>query len=274
MASLLRARPSGRTAHVKGLQAGRRGPGSPEYEFDVAKSVEYDSVFMEFREVTMPVDQIGAGGLFAYEESQGGSTAYVKLAPTAARNSHIIGVIDNSNPSNISLVSVAQYLSAQNPYLEVAFDLEAVTNLELTIGFVDPVGASAADILDDIDTPTLVGTATDAALMCIDTAQTLKTLALVCKDGTTVTAVTASPTAAPLGIPTAATQVVYRVEMRGQKVFAFVNGHLVAESAYAAGPTTTVLLEAVILFGARSAASKDVHIDYIDIGQERVDNPF
>ena len=229
---------------------------------------------MDFREATMPVDQIGSGGLFAYEESEAGSTPFVKLAPTTDRASHIKGIIDATNPSNISLVTVAQYLSAQNPYLEVAFDLEAITNLELTIGFVDPVGGSAADILDDIDTPTLVGPATDAALMCIDTAPTLKTLALVCKDGTTVTAVTASPTAAPYGIPTLVTQVVYRVEMRGQKVFAFVNGRLVAESAFDAGPTKTVLLEAVILFGARSAASKDVHIDYIDIGQERVDQPF
>lgn len=272
--AILRERPNGRTSHVKGLLAGRRGYGSPEFEFDVLNATEYDRIFMDFRPATMPVDQIGAGGVFQYEEDNAGSTDFVKLAPTAARNSHIKGVISADNPSNIALVAVPQWLSEQNPFLEVAFDVELATNLELSIGFVDVLPGSAADILGDIDTPTLDAGIGEAAILGLDTAQTLTTLALVCENGGTVTAVTASPTAAPIGVPSAATQVVYRVELRGTKAFGFVNGALVAESSASGGPAEGTLLGAVILFGARSAATKDVHIDYIDVGQERVDQPF
>lgn len=272
--ALLRAIPNGRTSHVKGLQAGRRGPGSPEYEFNVLNATEYDRYFMDFRQATMPVDEIGAGGIWQYEENQAGSTAFVKLTPTAARPSHIKGIVDVTNPSNIALVTVAQFLSEQNPFLEVAFDVELATNLELAIGFAAALPGTAGDILGDIDTPTLAGGITDAAVIGIDTAQTLKTAALVTRDNSATTKVDVSPVAAPFGVPTAVTQVVYRVELRGQKAFAFINGALVAQSGATAGPKEGTLLSGVIMVGARSAASKNVHIDYIDVGQERVDQPF
>lgn len=268
----IRARPNGRTSHAKGLLAGRRGPGSPEFEFDILNATEYDRVRMDFREATMPIDQIGAAGLFQVEVLIS-STTFAKLAPALKYPSCIQADLTGTDSAE-ALVTVPQYLAEQNPYLEVAFDLEAVTNLGLAIGFVDAIPGSSALVLDDIDTPTLHSDIGEAAIIGIDTAQSLVTAALVTENGSTVTKVNVGPTAAPFGIPTAVTQVVYRVELRGTKVFAFINGALVAESAYDAGPATGTLLAAIIQFNAKGATDKEVRIDYIDIGQERVAQPF
>ncbi len=271
--SLLPDPPTGRSRAMLGMDTGLlqgSHPGSGLAELAAINSSAFDQHFFDFGEATMPVDQVGAAGLFQYEEGDT-QTAFAKLAPTAARPSHIEGdiLVDNQT---FSLVTVAQFLSEQNPWIEVAFDLETITNLELSIGFTDPADASAGEVLADIDTPTFVAAVTDAAIMGIDTDETLKTLALVCRDNATTTAVTASPTTAPYGIPTLNTQVVYRLELRGQTAYAFVNGLLVATSAATAGPRAGVQLEGLILFANLDAANKKVRIDYIDIGQERVSN--
>ena len=41
---VMSARPAVGIGHPKGLKAGRRGPGSPEYEFDVINSVDFSSM--------------------------------------------------------------------------------------------------------------------------------------------------------------------------------------------------------------------------------------
>ena len=264
------ARPHGSLGHAKHLRTGRRGPGSAEYEFDVVNSLEYDTVFYDFRAATMPVDQIGAAGLFTYVESDNGSTPFVKLTPTIARPSDIIGIVDNSNPSSISLQTLVQFDSAKNPFVEFCFEVSVVTNLELVLGFIDVIPAASGDILGDIDTPTLVGT-TEAVVMGLDTAQTLVTGALVGENAGTVTKADFSPVAAPFGIPTLATKVVWRLELRGDSAFAFVNGALVAELPVGGSAATGTLLAAVFQVGARSAAAKNIHVDYIYLGQERTD---
>lgn len=264
---VLRAKPNGILGHTKGLKEGRRGPGSPEYEFDVVHSLEYDTVFMDFRETTMPVDQIGVGGVLQIEELVG-ATSFIKLAPTALRPSHIIANMTGTD-STESLVAAVQFLPEQNPFLECAFDLEAITNLGLAIGFVDAVPGSAALVLGDIDTPTLHADIGEAAVIGIDTGQTLATAALVTENGGTVTKVDVSPTDAPYGIPTAITQVIYRVELRGANAYAFINGALVAQSAFGTGPAPATLLAPIIQFNAKGATDKEVHMDYIWMGQER-----
>ncbi len=267
---ILRAIPDGIVGHAKGLKQGRRGPGSPEYEFDVLNSLEYDTVFMDFRAATMPVDQIGAGGVLQYEEDNGGSTAFAKLAPTIARPSDIKGIVDNSNPSAIALVGVPQFLSEMNPFIEFCFELSVITTLELGLGFVDANPGSAGDIINDVDDGTLVGL-TEGVMFGLDTAQTLKTATLMGENGGSASDTVASPTAAPFGIPTAATKVVWRVELRDDRAYAFVNGALVAKLDAGEGAATGVLLAPHFYVGSRSAAAKDVHIDYIFMGQERAD---
>ncbi len=266
---ILRATPNGLVGHTKGLKEGRRGPGSPEYEFDVLNSLEYETNFFDFKEATMPIDQVGAGGVFQIENLVS-ATDFAALAKTATYQSHIQANMTGSDSAEAP-VTVPMYLPEQNPFLEVAFDLEAVTNLELAIGFVDAIPGSSALVLGDIDTPTLHSDIGEAAVIGIDTAQTLATAALVCENGGTVTAVTVAPTTAPYGIPTAVTQVVYRVELRGANAWAFINGALVAQSAFGAGPAAATLLAAVIQFHAIGATDKEVRIDYIKVGQERAD---
>ena len=259
--------PDGRLGHTAHLTKGRRGPGSAEYEFDVVHSLEYDTVFMDFRETTMPVDQIGAGGVFQIEELVG-ATSYTKLAPTALRPSHLIADMTGTD-STESLVAAPQYLPEQNCFIEVAFDLEAITNLGLFIGFVDAVPGSAALVLLDIDTPTLHADIGEAAGIGIDTAQTLTTAALVTELGGSVTKVDVAPTDAPFGIPTAIVQVIYRVELRDQNAYAFINGALVAQSGLDLSAATGTLLAPIIQFNAKGATDKECHLDYIYMGQER-----
>ncbi len=249
------------------------GTGIVEFEANLIDSVLFQRHFYDFDEVTMPIDQIGAGGLFTYEESNASNDDIVKLTPTATLQSHLMANI-TVDDSQIQLVTLAQFLSGQNPWVEVGFSLESVTELGIQIGFCDPADANAGEMVDNIDTPTVVAAVTDCALAVINTDATLATLALATKDGTTVTAVTGSPTAAPHGVPTIATEVVYRVELRGQTAYCFVNGTLVATSAATAGPRTTVLLECVIQFGNLHTDDKEVRIDYIDVGQERLVTPF
>lgn len=280
---ILSARPSGAVGHTKHLRQGRRGPGSPEYEFDVVNSIEYDTVFMDFRPDTMPISDIGSAGVLDFARSAGGSTPFAKLAPTIARASDIKGVVDNTNPSSITLTGVPQFLPELNPFLEICFEMQSITFLELVVGFFDAVVGSAGDVLLDIDGPTFVASFTEAVAMCLDTEQTLKTGALVgetSEDSGTFTKANFAPTAAPFGIPTLATKVVWRIELRGDLAFAFVNGVLVAElgilpatshgTIVGASAKPGVLLAPVMFFGARSATAKNVHIDYIYMGQERV----
>ena len=245
-----------------------------EFEANLINSVLFTRNFYDFNEATMPVDQVGAAGLFDYEESDALNTEFTKLTPTATLQSHIHADI-TVDDSQIQLITIAQFLSGQNPWVEVGFSLESITELGVQIGFADPGPTNAGKIVDDVDNvPTVDGLITDCGIAAINTDDTIQTLRLISKDGTTVTGVTGSPAAAPHGIPTIATEVVYRVEMRGQTVYCFVNGTLVATSAASAGPRTSVLLECVIQFGNLHTTDKKVRIDYIDVGQERLVTPF
>lgn len=274
--SLLPDPPTGLSTAMRGIDTGplqnSSVPGRGLAEAALVNSSAFEHYFFDFNEVTLDAHSgVGAAGLFQYEESDGANTDFVKITPTVARPSHIVCDI-SADDSRISLVTVAQFLSEQNPWVEVAFDLESVTELMLAIGFSDPGAATAGDVIGNIDTPAVAAEIDDCAFAVIDTDATLQTLTLLTRDNSATTKVDASPTGAPFGIPTLATQVVYRVELRGQTAYLFVNGLLVATSAAAAGPRTGQLLECLIMFGNNHTTDKEVHIDYIDVGQERVSN--
>ena len=257
-----------------GLHNSALNTGKGEFEANLIDSVLFTRNFYEFNDVPSGQSPFGASGPFIFEKSDNVNTDFEKVAPTATRQSHIISDI-TVDDSQVQLITVAQFLSGQNPWIEVGFELESVTELGIQIGFADPGPADAGKIVDDVDdTPTVDALITDCAMAVINTDDTIATLRLISKDGTTVTGVTGSPTAAPHGVPTLATNVVYRVELRGQTAYCFVNGTLVATSAATAGPQTSVLLEAVIQFGNLHTTDKEVHINYIDVGQERLVTPF
>ena len=186
--------------------------GVTEFEANLVNSVLFTRNFFDFNEATMQVDQVGAAGLFVYEESDGLNTAFVKQTPTATLQSHIFADI-TVDDSQIQLVTLAQFLSGQNPWVEVGFSLESITELGIQIGFADPGPTNAGKIVDDVDNvPTVDGLITGGGIAAINTDDTIKTLRLISKDGTTVTGVTGSPAAAPHGIPTIAPEFWYRVD--------------------------------------------------------------
>ena len=274
--SILPDPPTGRSHAHRGLAdqalASSLRAGVSDFESALINSINFDRHVFDFGEVLMPDHQVGATGFFVYEESNAANTAFVKATVTPTRQSHIFADI-TVDDSQISLVTVAQFLSGQNPWLEVAFALESITELDITIGFSDPAAIDAGEMVSGIDVPA-VASITDCAFLALDTDETADTVHMVTRDNSTTRAVIGSPLAAPFGIPTVITQVVYRVELRGTTAYGFINGVLVAQSAAGAGPRPAVLLEAVIMFGNNHTTDKEVHIDYIDVGQERLSQPF
>ncbi len=275
--SILAEPPTGFSHHHRGLadggKVGSLRSDASNYENDLLQGIAFDRNVFDFNEKVMSPEQIGPNGLFQIETLVG-AVAFAAKDPSATYLSHIQANITGTDGA-IALVTVPKYLSEQNPWIEVSLDVEAATNLGLAIGFVDAIPAAAALVHVDIDTPELHADIGEAAVILIDTAEALTTLALVSEIGGTPTAVTGSPTASPYGIPPAVgTMVAYRVELRDNLAYAFVNGTLVATGAAASGPATGTLLAAIIQIEAKGATDKEVRLDYIDIGQERVDMPF
>jgi len=266
-----RARPSGRAHGVKGLLAGPHGPGSAVFEALALESIDYERIRVDFTNQTT-VTEVASDGPLAYAESVAGN-AIAKLTPTAARPSHaqITIAADAGATSAVTLAFPKMALAEQHCYIEAKFDMDDVTDIELSLGFVDAVPASAADILGDIDTPTFAGGIADAAVIGLDTAQTFKTASLVTIGTSTTVGKTDLPTAAPVGVPTINVQVIWRVELRNDRAFAFVNGMLVAERV---GPDIATLLTPVVLWASKANDALEVRCDYIEFGQERVGAPL
>lgn len=271
--SIQRARPEGgRSSKVKGLLRGPHGPGSPVFEALAYLTDDFEVVMVDFLNSTT-VTEVAADGPLVYAESVAGNSI-AKLTPTAARPSHALITLaaDAGATSAVTLSGQKMFLAEQNPFVEVKFDIDDVTNYEFAFGFVDAVPASAADILGDIDTPTLAGGIADAAVIGIDTEQTLATAAFVTiGTSTSVGKTNVAPTTAPFGIPTVNTSIIYRVELRNDRAFAFINGQLVAERT---GPDTAKLLTPVVLWASKANDAIAVRCDYIKFGQERVGAPL
>jgi hypothetical protein len=269
--AILNARPTGRVGKAKGLKTGQHGPGEALYQAAAVLGLDFERIRIDFTN-NSTVTEVAADGPLAYAESVAGN-AIAKLTPTAARPSHAQLTIaaDAGATSAITLAFPKMALAEQNPWIEAKFDMDDVTNIELSLGFVDAVPASAADILGDIDTPTFAGGIADAAVIGLDTEQTLTTAALVTIGTSTAVGKTTLPTAAPVGVPTINVQVIWRVELRNDRVFAFVNGILVAERT---GPDIAKLLTPVFLIASKANDALEGRLDYIEFGQERVGAPL
>jgi|FLYL01.1.fsa_nt_gi hypothetical protein len=266
-ASILRVIPSGVAGKVKGIKAGPHGPGSPLFEAVALNSI---SDFERFREdflVADSADVVGATKVLNYAESN--VNAFItKLTPTATRTSAVRLSTSATNNVNVELVATsAMLLAEQHCWVEICFAPSRVTDLEITVGLVSSVLASAGDILADIDVPSLAGGIADAAVIGLDTAETLQVAALVTRDGVTTRKVNLTSN----GLGAANEFVIWRVELRNGKAYAFVNGGKVAESVDNA-VRTGQLLSPVFLFGTRAASDLQIDVDYIEFGQERVAN--
>lgn len=265
--SILRQRPSGRADKVKGLLGGPHGPGSAVFEALALLSADFSISRADFRSADV-ANEVGATKEWQYAESNADGEI-AKLTPTAADPDAITLTVTANADRAVELLGQIGYVAEQNPWAEIRFKTDDVAGVEFFFGFDDSVPASAGDILGDIDTPTFASS-TDAAGIGIDTAQTLTTAAFVTK-GAAAAGKTDLVATAPYGMPTVNVYVTWRVELRNDRAFLFVNGELVAERS---GINTGAIVTPVFFFATRAADGAVITIDYIEAGQERVGAPL
>lgn len=275
------SRPNPKVGGSQNLRAGPHGPGSPLYQ----ELLKFSRDYIYFKEDflgTTAAEAVGATKVWVYTETAAGPVDPAKLTPTAALQSHITmgsGVTDNANGN---IATQKMFAAKHDPWIEIRFqeDVEyANATVEFAFGFVGAVPASAADILGDIDTPTVAAGVTDAAFFGVDTDQTLKTTACVTVGTSTAVGKTTISGAAPFTQPTVNTDITMRVELRCatanssvSRAYFFINDQLVAERD---GPDAEVLMSGVLQIGDRSgSASTTYTIDYIAFGQSKSGHPF
>ena len=185
------------------------------------------------------------------------------------------GTTDNTT---VAIHSAANWFGDRNCMLETRFKLDVVTSLVLEVGFTDPLTDEGLTILSDIDTPTIANGATDVAIVCMDTDQTLITMAFV-TEGSTASMV---PTKTDLGtrVPVAATWMTIRVGIIDNAAFCQVfdsddpQNLVLLEEAYHGDAVASqteggVAMEPHILIGTRNTTAKVMDIDYILLVQDR-----
>ncbi len=273
-----------KTGRVKDLKAGQHGPNEPIFHALVEQSLDMEVFTEDFDWTTITASAgpflAGSSHQFTYAESNAGATDPAKLAPTRVKTSAMtLATTAVATYAQSVILGSKKYFADAFPFVELGLWVSQVTDFSMVIGFADAIAASAGDIVSDIDTPA-VATVADGAFYAIDTAQTLKTAALVCVGtSTAVSKTVVSPTAAPFGVPTAATFIRIRVQLEGNgqvlgpsTARLFVNDALVAENF--GGPDSEKLLVPVFFHKTPGGTALVTDIDYVKVGQMKPGAPL
>ena len=210
----------------------------------------------EFHEATLTADWVAnvTGG--------GGPTAF---AYNAQRNAGLRGATGTTDDGVTELTyHSAIFNASDNPGMWVRFVAPAaVTGFSFEIGFADPKTA-ALPAVTDVDTPATGNSATDVAVVHMDTDQTLTTTALVA-DGTTgaALATTLVNRAGTAYTPTASKIIDVIVGFRPNLSFCQIwdnLGPMGIMQSVAQGPDADVLVMPYMLFRTRNTTSKTINI--------------
>lgn len=210
-----------------------------------------------------------------YALANSGGTAVANFAIQVLANGVIRAASGTTDDGSVSLIGPLIYAGDNNCGMEARFKLSAVTGLNFEVGFIDAVPAANAGGVTDIDVPTLA--ATDAALLTMDTDQTLTTLAFATKGGTagmdalkkTLGAIPGL-TGASSAIPVAAEYLTVRIQLEGNMASCWVNGKNVEHTAQAAGHVEGgTLLAPWIYVRTRNTTTKVFDLDYLEVWADR-----
>lgn len=103
------------------------------------------------------------------------STTGVAFASSVVQNGAIVGTTGTTANDSMSISRPAFYSGQQNPYFEVALKITSTTtNTNIEVGFIDALQASGVSALTDVDTASWAST--NAAVISVDTAQTIATM--------------------------------------------------------------------------------------------------
>jgi len=149
-------------------------------------------------------------------------------------------------------------------FMEVRCKVDVVTTLSMEIGFIDSASDLTLPAVSDVDTPAFAGGTSDAAVLHIDTSQTLTTMAFV-TDGSTANMNATATTLSPVFTPTAATYHTYRVGISGDNAWCYVDGGRHVSHGTLIGSRTEggTLVRPFIAVRTRTGAAKTLDIDYV-----------
>jgi len=184
-----------------------------------------------------------------------------------ATGTYVRGQTATDDNEGVIIYTPAHYFGDKDCGMEVAFKTDVVTNLHFEIGFVDALTDKTLGAINDIDTPTLTNGAGDAAFVCMDTDQTLTTMALVTVGSGAIAA--AGKVDISTLAPTADTLMVVRIQLLGNNVVAIVNDNKTYEVFRAPAIEGGTAVFAYAYFQNRSAAEHIVDIDWFETWGDR-----
>lgn len=200
-------------------------------------------------------------------------TAFIP-AGTQIANGSCQGITNNVGGDEQALYGDAAWAGDNNCGLELMWNVDNITQLVFELGFTDPISAATASVIDDIDTPAITNNATTVALIGMDTAQDLKTMAFI-TDGNTSGQNT---TKTDLGTrtPTNSTNIITRVQLAGDAACCYLfdeNGNLTESAQHGYSLATQVeggdLLMPWFYWEPVTTAARTINIDYIAVWQDR-----
>lgn len=184
----------------------------------------------------------------------------------------------NATASNrrVNLYGAPVWSGDKNCGIEVRFRSSRVSDLIFEIGFIDTMTSitTAAPAVTDVDTPSFAAGLGDAAVVVMDTGQTLTTMALACIGSGSLNA--GSATAIGTLAPAINTWMKVRVQLyanegssSGNNAVAWIDdsyGNHVTKTAGIEGGT---LVRPWVFIGGGSTTTCTVDLDYIRVWQDR-----
>lgn len=159
----------------------------------------------------------------------------------------------------------------KNCGMDIRLKISAITSIEFGVGFIDTHDTITTPLIlsPDVDTPSFASGMGDAALVYIDTAETLATLAMITLGSGALN--TGAKDAIGTVTPTAATYLRIVIQCATNTVTAWVkegNGPRTMVSRTSAMEGGTLVRPMITISGV-SATSRTYTIDYWDLWQER-----
>ena len=170
----------------------------------------------------------------------------------------------------VNLYGAPVWSGDKNCGMEIRFQVSAVTSIEWAVGFVDTHDTitTAVPLFGDIDTPTFATGIGDAALVGMDTAETLATMVLAGVGSGGLVA--AHKTAIGTLTPTASTYMTIRLQLIGNDAFVSIDD---GGTRTTANKTTCIeggtLVRPMMAISGPSNSSRTYTIDYWRVWQDR-----
>ena len=197
------------------------------------------------------------------------------FAVTAGESGIATATTGTTDNGLVGFNTLANWLGDQNCGMEVRLQLDVVTGFALEVGFTDPLTDETLLAVDDVDTPTIGNGATDVAVYVLDTDSTLQTAKFVSKG----TSIDIQGTELGTHVPTAATYLTIRVQLRGNDAEVIIfdenglpvrNGVVDLTASHVATIEGGTALRAHLLVGTRNTTAKVPTVDYVKVWQDRV----